>query len=170
VTAIPLCEVISRHIVGYLAVVPWLAHASPLIHWANGFTVSPFRPGFDSQGALSKDYKLFLTADDLALLFQVDSKTILRHKELRSFSLDLGYRIVRWYAPDVEDYLTRLKKGGHGAHQGLSEGVISIQPYLLARQGEGAAEDNTSLGRDGSGGSDQVRERAEEDPERVQVP
>jgi hypothetical protein len=85
---------------------------------------------------------LFITAEELGHLLGLDYKTVLRHKELRAFSLDLGHRIVRWYVPDVEAYLTRKRGGCEDASEGQSKRIVSLQPYLLARDGEGASENH----------------------------
>jgi hypothetical protein len=42
-----------------------------------------------------------VTAQEIAAFLSVDAKTVLRPKELRSFSVDPGHRIVRWYPQNV---------------------------------------------------------------------
>ena len=51
-----------------------------------------------------------VTAHEVAAYLDLDVKTVLRHKERRSFSLNLGHRIVRWYPQDVCRWLEGKRK------------------------------------------------------------
>jgi hypothetical protein len=70
-----------------------------------------------------------LTATDLGGFLRVDTKTVLRHKELRRFSLNLGHRIVRWSRIDVARW---LEEKGTGAAQESLEAYLRAEYHLSA--------------------------------------
>lgn len=93
----------------------------------------------------------FLTAAEIGRILGIDPKTVLRSKELRSFSYDLGHRIVRWKVTEFEDYLRR-KRGGQGsANEGVGKRVIPFQSRVPRHRDEGRPDHEGERGDGGVG-------------------